>query len=413
MQRRMVEQRREADFETYHRWEYERREYDEITDVAERVRAPISPVQEFTLTAEGLVSARGEPLRPVVQGGVTQAERMAISNPDWQVEAERGQIDLEELAALEGLAIRGEGVMVSYWLIPDTVRDGTSKLPGYNRERLKMFTRVAAGTSTGVIVKYSSYDGSYIPGVQAMDEALGFQFNPNRGSEQIARERRHLTLSGVSVDDIDNVLRRAYDGALTRDFGGEWYGGRPPLAIKDVVGFISEQKSLLGEHMGELAKIFALTTNPHERNKLMEKHRYNLAAAIDDLIHGKQVVSAAEAGDAARDEGRNLDGDCPTGEDASAVDQLNSIGFKTKNDRIRILMNAECRTCLTKKVVVTNECHMCLDCEWVHETQGNAGLDRVMREAKERQAKLRRRGKAMFAALRSKQNSKKDYALAG
>lgn len=382
-QRRLVSERRQADFEAYQQWEYQRRRYDEITDVAERVRAPISPTQEFMMTANGLVSERGEPLRHVLEDGLADARRMAAINPDWQVEVSRREIDMDEYNALEDLAVKG-GAMVSYWLIPDAVREGNSSLPGYNRERLKMFTRIAVATPTGVAIKYSSYDGSYGPGVQAMDEALGFTFDPNRTSEEIAAERRHMPESVESVHEIDEKLRVAYDGALVRDFGGEWYGGRPPLPIKDVVGFISSQTKLLGEHMSILSKIFAETLDPYERNRRMEPHRYNLAAAMDDLVHGKQVASLVEAGDGARSEGRDLDGDCPTG-DRTTEQQLESVGFKTAN-RFTIWGSGECVACLRDTLVAVNKCNMCQNCEDTHNLLGNTGLDVVMTEARNRRA---------------------------
>lgn len=396
--RAAIARQRESDFEAYHSWELQRR-YDEITDVAERVRAPIAPKQEFMLTAEGLVSERGETLRPVIVKGLAEAQRMALTNPDWRVEVIRRTIDLQEYDELETLAMQGEGsgALVSYWLIPDEIRSGANTgLPGYNRERLKMFTRIAVPTAKGVAIKYHSYDGSYLPGVQSMDEAIGFTFDPNRTSEQIAGERRRIPVP-VDIDALDEVLRQAYDGALARDFGGEWDGGRPPLAVKDIIAFICGQEKLLDEHMGEVVKVFAQTANPHKRNTLMEPHRYNLAAAIDDLLHGKEVTSAAEAGEAARDEGRNLDGDCPTGDD-TAQSELEKLGFKTaKTERSRVWAAGECRTCLQDKAIDITGCNMCLDCENAHNVGGNALLNGIMRDAQEKRARQLR-----AAALRRK-----------
>ncbi|MGH7196843.1 MAG: hypothetical protein ACREGJ_03730 [Candidatus Saccharimonadales bacterium] len=336
-QRRLVAERKRTDFEAYREWEYKRRLYDEITDVAERVRAPIEPEQEFALTAKGLVSERGELLRPVIEGGLREAQRMAVHNPDWQVEVERDSIDLEEYDEYEILAKAGpgSGAIVSYWLIPDAVRQGRSLLPGYNRERLKMFTRIAVPTEKGLAIKYHSYDGSYLPGVQAMDEALGFTFDPTLSSEERARQRRHIDAPVESIDELDEILRQAYDGAMTRDFGGEWHGGRRPIGVKDIMGFITAQHTLLDEHMAHVSKIFALVTDPHERNRLMEPHRYDLAAAIDDLIHGKTVASAADAGVSARAEGRNLDGDCPTGQAPTTAEQLSKVGFKSLEESLK------------------------------------------------------------------------------
>lgn len=399
-QRRVdVARNREADFEAYQAWEYQRRLYDEITDAAERVRAPISPTQEFMLTPEGLVSERGEPLRPVIAKGLAEAERMALINPDWRVEVIRRTIDLQEYDELETLAAQdeGSGALVSYWLIPDEVRAGNTSIPGYNRERLKMFTRVAVPTAQGVAIKYHSYDGSYLPGVAAMDASLGFVFDPARSSEQVASERRRISSPVGSIDELDELLRQAYDGALARDFGGEWDGGRAPLPVKDIIDFISRQDRLLTEHMGELARVFAISRDPHERNKLMEPHRYNFAAAIDDLLHGKEVVSASESGEAARDEGRNLDGDCPTGDTTTAQSELEKLGFKTANERSRVWVAGECRTCLQDKAVDVAACNMCLDCETAHNVGGNALLNRIIRDAREKRTRQER-----AAALRRK-----------
>lgn len=383
-QRRVVDRRRQADFEAYHEWEYERRLYDEITDVAERVRAPISPTQEFSLTSEGLVSERGEPLRPIIAKGLSEARRMAVANSDWNVEVERRMIELEEYDQMENLAFIGTGALISYWLIPDVVRSGESSLPGYNRERLKMFTRIAVPTANGLAIKYHSYDQSYLPGVQAMDEAQGFEFDATRSSEQIAKERRYIDVPVDNIHELDEILRRAYDGTLARDKGGDWEGGRRPLKVKDVVGFISEQHSLLGEHMSVLSKIFGEVSDPHHRNKRMEPHRYNLAAAIDDLLHGKQVTSAKDAGYGARSEGRNLEPDCPTG-DSATEQQLNDLGFGNfQIERSRLWVRGECRTCLKEKDIDTSQCHMCIHCEEVHNVAGDAGLDQIINEAKKR-----------------------------
>ncbi len=386
-QRRVVEQRRQADFEAYHHWEYERRLYDEITDIAERVRAPVIATQEFGLTVDGLVSERGELLRPVIEDGLADARRMALTNPDWRVEVRRREIELEELNDYETLAVNRFGAIVSYWLIPDAVRTAKSDLPGYKRDRLTMFTRIAVATDTGVKVKYHSYDGSYLPGVQAMDRVLGYDdFDPMQGSEEIAAKRRY-PVPPRSIDELDEQLRQAYDGVMSRDKKHELYSGREPLAIKDVMGFISSQQTLLGEHMGVLAKIFAEVRDPHERNKKMEPHRYNLAAAIDGSLHGKVVTSVQEAGDGARSEGLNFDRDCPTGDtDDTAAAQLGDIGFAAARheQKTTIWGHGECVACLRDKAIAINKCNMCQGCEDVHNTLGDTGLDVLMTEAKRR-----------------------------
>lgn len=400
-QRSLVEQRRQADFEAYQAWEHERRLYEEITDIAERVRAPIAPMQEFTLSLDGLVSARGELLRPVMENGLAEARRMALTNPDWQVEVRRREIELDEYNDLESLAHSGFGAMVSYWPIPDAVRAGNSDLPGYNRDRLKMFTRISVATPSGVIIKYHSYDGGYMPGIQAMDRVLGNDdFDASRSSEEIAATRRYI-VPPDNIDELDEQLRRAYDDAILRNENRVVYSGSEPLAVKDVFGFIASKKSLLDEHMAVLHKIFDATSDHYERIEKMKPHRYNFAAAIDDLLHGKEVVSIQDAGEGARSEGRNLEGDCPTGEgEETAVGQLGEVGFRSAREQKSTIWGpGECVACLRDTVVAINKCNMCQGCEDVHNTLGDAGLNVLMAEAKRRRAaeNARKRKIADFA----------------
>jgi hypothetical protein len=338
LQRERISRQRQAEFEAYQDWERESRLRDELTDAAERIHAPLSNTGEFFLEGDELVNDLGQNLRQVIVDGIENARLMARINPDWHTELERNVIDLEEYDEIAALAKRGEGAIVSYWLIPDAVRYADSSLPGYNRARNKMFTRIAMATKTGVLIRYRSLDGSDEDGVAAMDERLGFTYHHGRGSEQVARDRRHLpAYSGTKeeLDLLDQQLCRAYDEALARKHGGEWRYGRPAIDEVDALNFIRGQKDLIAEHMPIVNRIFALTNDPYERNRLMEPHRFNFAAALDDRLHGRTVATLAESGEAARQEGREYDGDCPPADGPTkASDQLEKLGFARK-ERVR------------------------------------------------------------------------------
>jgi hypothetical protein len=325
--REQVSLQREADYLAYHEW-LESLQRDEITDAAERVRAPQQTTIEFFLTADGLVNDLGQALRPIIEGGVAHAERMALTNPDWLVELERRRIELEEYDLMETLAVQGPeaGIMLTRWLIPDAVRSGQSTLPGYNRERLKMFNRYAAPTADGLIIGYQSLDGSHYGAVRAMDESLGYDLPEGMGSEDIARQRRMIPVRAESLDTLMDQQRDVYDQELTYLYGGEWYAGRPPISVKEVTRFIATQTDLVSEHMAIVHKIFNVTRDRDERMRLLEPHRYNFAAALDARLHGKPIESLAAAGEAARESGLDYDGDCPPG--VSATSQLEQVGFK-------------------------------------------------------------------------------------
>lgn len=336
-----------SDVESYRRWEQERRWRDELTDAAERIHAPLVRTQEFFLVGGELVNDLGQSLKDIIDTGVEDARWRAEADRDWQVELERRVIDAQEYAEIVALAKRREGALVSFWLIPDAVKDGRSALPGYNRERLKMFTRISVATESGVKIRYHSFDRSDRDGVAAMDAVLGgHQFDYSRSSEQIARDRRHLPGSGWDIDDIDDLLREAYDSTLARKFGGEWQSGRPKMDQAEAYSFASKQHDLIADHMSIINQIFALTDDPYERNRMAEPHRFNFAAAIDDRMRGKVVGSLSEAGEGARAENRNYDGDCPPAGSLAAA-QLRSIGFRTGFETLG-KVRGRCPTCKTQ-----------------------------------------------------------------
>ncbi|HSE60699.1 MAG TPA: hypothetical protein VLA88_00215 [Candidatus Saccharimonadales bacterium] len=324
--RERIGRQREVEYLAYHEW-LESLRRDEITDAAERVRAPQMTTMEFTLTPAGLVNDLGQALRPIIEDGVAQAERMARANPDWKVELERRRLELEEYEIMESLAAEdpGSGVLLSRWMIPDSVREGKSSLPGYNRERLKMFNRYAAPTENGLVIGYQSLDGSNYAAVQAMDQALGYELPDGLGSEAVAAQRRFIP--AVSLEWLTNNQREAYDASLSEQLGGEWYAGRPPIDVKEVVAYVSAQTDLIEKHMAIVHKVFDLTRDKDERMRLLESHRYNLAAAIDLRLHNPEaeVSDLQAAGDAARGAGLDYSGDCPIG--TSVTEQAGRLGF--------------------------------------------------------------------------------------
>lgn len=352
-QRRSIEEARE---EGYRQWEASI-ERDEITDAAERVRATHEITQEFFLSPDGLVNDLGQQVRPLIANGLEYARTLAASNPDWQVEVERRQIELEEYDAIEALAQEGEGsgAIFSFWLIPDSVRHGKSSLPGYNRERLKMYRRLAVPTENGVLIRHGSLDGSNYQATQAMFDWLGEELPLGLNSEEIARRRVRTRVPVDSITDTDNMLRGIYDGSLSEQFGGQWYGGRPPLATTDLVDFIGRQKDLLAEHMAIVKRIMAQTRDYNERNRLLENHRYNFAAALDARLHGTGGADLQSSGDAARAQNISYDGDCPV--DLSLKEALERLGFKTYE-------KPTCPFCLQKvdvdpcaSHIICPECH--------------------------------------------------------
>jgi hypothetical protein len=77
--------------------------------------------------------------------------------------------------------------------------------------------------------------------------------------------------------------------------------------------------------MRAVQEVMASIKDHTDRATRLELHRYNFAAALDARLHGQEVTSVADAGDIAREEGKQFDPDCPTLNGAEA--QLEQQGF--------------------------------------------------------------------------------------
>jgi hypothetical protein len=171
-----------------------------------------------------------------------------------------------------------------------------------------------------------------------MVRSLGYNLPSALGSEQVASLRFEIdeeTLADIdevfNEDDapakgLANLLRAAYDNSLSEQFGGEWYAGRRPISVKDALSFIEGQQDLVDQHMSIVGRVLALTQDSDERNQLLEKDRYNFAAALDARLHGQQVFDVGAAGDAARADGKDYDPDCPPGQ-LSVAAQASQLGI--------------------------------------------------------------------------------------
>lgn len=379
----------EAQHEDFERWEAERRRRDEVTDQSERLASPMVNTFEYALVDGHLVTDLGEPLRPVFEDGFNAAQLQAMRDPRWRFELQRRAIELAELDEIEQFANNmGEGMRM---------------------------------TSL-------SLDGSDYEGMRAIAEALGDTLPPDRpGSEEILANRiwtaeglvvlspipDAVRIDGVTIGAYDkkrqkmivrivtaigdpleehtaliNRIRTAYDGVLTARTGEQHYAGRKQMSNEDAKTFIERQGDLLDAHMGVINRLFAAVSDHDERNRLAKPHRYNFSAALDDRLHGKEVISLGDSGDAAREEGKTFDGDCPTSESEAAGDQARRLGYAAEK-----WSTGDCRNC-ERTTMIWNErdggCNVCRSCASAHTFMGQAGLNAERKKAANERARLER-----------------------
>jgi ribosomal protein S27AE len=306
-----IEQQRMREYE---RFEYQRRMTDEITDMSERLAAPMRNTFEYALREDGELWFQGEPLSPIFDRGITVAEELTRTSPQFATELVRRRLERQEYDEVRKLALGGDEdpeVLLVMSPIPDAALAGTS-FNAYDLDRKKTLVRVFQRTSNGVSATSLSLDLSDRDGLNSVASLFGKTIPPEAGSEDILAMRFWGYEDEFETSTV-NTVRSVYDAALSEKFGGEWYAGRRSSRITDAKQFIEQQQDLIDQHMQVIARLKA-KLDGNELEKHLESARYNLAAALSRRLRGeKDAGSLADAGDVARANGERYDNDCPTG----------------------------------------------------------------------------------------------------
>lgn len=397
--RRVRQEANQSDFE---RWQQEGWRRDEITDQSERLASPMVNTFDYGLTRDGsLITDLGEPMRPVFEIGLQNAERQAQIDPRWQFELERRKIELEEFEKVELYAQElGEGVRITSLSLDGSDYEGMraiaemlgQPLPqDYPGSEAMLANRM--WTEEGLVVL------SPIPDAVRMDGVDIGGYNKHRKKMIVRVMTAQDTPLGEHTELI-NRIRSAYDNVLTARTGVDHYAGRTQMSNQDARSFIEHenQRDLLDAHMAIIGRIFDAQKDPAVRNQLAAPHRYNFAAALDDRLNGKQVDSLSSSGDNARAEGREFDGDCPpAGTATTAGEQAGRLGYSVEKWSNGICRNCERPTQVWK--VEDGGCSVCKDCATAHTWHGEAGLAQERQKAiKERQREAHRLERVRKAA---------------
>ncbi len=325
-----VQQERQARFELYQQG---RRERDEVTDQAERLAAPMENTFEYELTPDGLRSDLGEYILPIVEDGYNVAVHQAIHDPNWVFERDRRGIEVDEQRALAALAVAERcGIRItsltldqSNYIAMCAIADSLGHQLPIDRPSSEdiLRNRMWTGIPPAMVALSPIPDAVRVQGID-----IG-AYDKTR-EKMLVRIATSLTLSKDEHTSLIESIRTTYDQSLAEQLGGEWFAGRRPMTVKDAKEFIEhpDQVDLLSAHMQIVDEVCAAASDKDERNRRLAIPRYNFAAALDDRMNGKKVVSLSDAGDAARAEGKSFDGDCPTAETTTA--QMEQLGYRVE-----------------------------------------------------------------------------------
>lgn len=303
---------------------------NELTNVSERLAAPMSNSFTYELREDGHLWYQDQSIGELLDAGVETARLIAQSQPHFMVEYVRRQIERQEYDEQRALALRSQGhdAMIVISPMPDAVGDGVD-LGAYDSTRKKTLVRVYQRTEGGLKSLSLSLDRSDRQGLQAIAERFGGSIADNESSEEILAKRFYTSTHDHS-DHLGAVVRSTYDEVLSKKFGGNWYAGRQDDIVLDTMTFAAQQTDLVKAHMAAISRI--IDGHLTSREKLLEDARYNFAAALTRRMRNPQVeITLASAGAEARANGEEYKNDCPEGISPKAMlDKMGLEGNKMK-----------------------------------------------------------------------------------
>jgi rubrerythrin len=294
-------------------------EFDELTDCAERIRAPLDHQLYFDLSGGDLycnTASDGSGLMEIAETSLRVAIEATKIDPRWAVEALRRRIEYEELQQVIGMP---DGQMLVLSPTPDAVIDGDYDLGvGYNITKKSIMLRLWKRSGDEFACRYISLNGGnkdgLVAGITELDQALP----DGMGSEDWLRGRWQF-----SADlDVAGTMIAAYDNSMHQKFGGNWHYGMEAISEASALTLVSRWPDLLQEHMARLSA----ATTPAEKEIL----RYNYAAAIEARRAGDFDIDMDAAGDIARANGEDFAGYCETISVQTNQEALNELGLNHK-----------------------------------------------------------------------------------
>lgn len=294
--------------------EFTAAEYEEMSDVAERISAPMDHSIEFMNIGGRLyteTSVDGKDLLTISREAELVALEMAKLNPQWAVEAYRRHIETEEIKYVTEMPDGASAIVFSP--TPDVVLSGAVNIGGYNLDKKDIMTREWKKIGDKLTCRYISLSGGNREALVEAVRSIGRDIPDHYGSEEILATF-YTFLNGE--DGLADKAVESYDHSMSAQYGGDWSYGRPYISNETAMEVAMAYPECLDDFMAEKAEIEALYHGDELKSKL-EAARYNYAAALDKKHRGEEVISNKQAGDAARASGSDYSGYCATGADNS------------------------------------------------------------------------------------------------
>lgn len=363
--REQVEQRQRGDYEAYERDRFLRFSTDEKTRVSEQINGVMHHPFEYRYGPDGELYFQGEPLSPVFDRGIQQAELVVQEHPEFMIELLRRHIEKKQYGSQQRVGRQDTDddpyILLHISLMPDAVKRGVD-LGAYDVKRQKIMMRATEPITGGVRTTSASLDGGNCLAVQAMADACEAAAIPDGATPEdilaIDFWKRRSQLNG---DDPISFFRKIYDQSMALQHGGEWYAGRQDSPIIGTLQLIERYPEHTDPYVRAVYRLKQTYGEHYESTAEYKTLNYDFVKLMERLGREPDYNgSAVDAGSDARANGETVsDPDCPTGMNLSSQSQLSTeqalalqgIGLDRNGEYVDRCM--KCPKCKRTNVKVT------------------------------------------------------------
>lgn len=283
-------------------------EYEVMTDVAERISAPMDHTISFQRVDGKLYcgsSIDGKDLLTISKEAEFSAYEVAKTNPQWTIEALRRHLETEEVQ--QAARLKSGEQMVVFSPTPDAALSGKINIGGYNTDKKTTMVRIyEASDSDEFSCRYISLDGGDWDALAAAVASIDGQMPAVYESEAMLAQRY---VSSGSTSNIGNTITTHYDAAMEAKYGGVYSYGNTYVSQQSALELAMLRRDRLDEFMAIRSDLEFRYTGAELASEI-ERAMYDYAAALDKIARGEDVVDNGSAGGEARDSGANYSGYC-------------------------------------------------------------------------------------------------------
>jgi hypothetical protein len=205
--------------------DHNKQRYNDLTTLfAEAVESHMRTPFEYTFDGQDFIAEDGQPLTPIFDRAIIDAEEIAEEFPELKFEVRRRLHERCELDDMIGMA-RGErpNTMVVVRDFPAELRNAKKDVGGYNVIRQQAMLCVLFWQNNKMKMLTQSLDGSNREALEKIYEFFGRQVQPG----EMLGQRIPIDLNEEQQNILVDSLTSVYDSNLSELYGGEWLAGRP------------------------------------------------------------------------------------------------------------------------------------------------------------------------------------------